>query len=261
MPYTNLLFNIRNGVAVITLNRPASNNALDLGMARELKDAADRCSRDSTIGAVLLTAEGTTFCPGGDMKAFAQEGDDLPLYLQHATFHLHAAMSTFVQMPAPLVVAVNGTAAGVGMSLALAGDITLAGESSRFVMAYTQQGLTPDGGATYFLARSVGLKRALELVLTNRILSAQEALAWGIVTRVVSDGDLLSEAEAVASQLAVGKTKALAASKRLLHGACTNVLEIQMEQESRTICEMGGTAETKGAIASFVNKRKSKKRV
>ena len=162
MPYTNLLINIRNGIAVITLNRPASSNALDLGMARELKDTAERCSRDSTIGAVLLTAEGTTFCPGGDLKAFAQEGDDLPLYLQHSTFHLHAAMSTFVQMTAPLVVAVNGTAAGVGMSLALAGDITLAGESSRFVMAYTQQGLTPDGGATYFLARSVGLKRALE---------------------------------------------------------------------------------------------------
>jgi 2-(1,2-epoxy-1,2-dihydrophenyl)acetyl-CoA isomerase len=164
-------------------------------------------------------------------------------------------MSRLARANAPLITAVNGAAAGAGMSLAIAGDLVLAAESARFTMAYTRAGLTPDGSSTYFLPRIVGLKRALELTLTNRVLSAQEALEWGIVTRVVANDDLLREASDLAQELADGPTLALGAAKRLLHASLDDRLETQMELETRAIADMSLTADGREGIAAFHEKR------
>ena len=144
------------------------------------------------------------------------------------------------------------------MSLVCACDIVVAAESARFTMAYTRVGLTPDGSSTYFLPRLVGLKRALELTLTSRVLSAQEALEWGIVTRVVPDAELLAQTHALAAQLAAGPTKTLGVSKRLLHSGWTETLETQMEHESQAIADIARTTDTGEGIAAFIEKRAAK---
>jgi 2-(1,2-epoxy-1,2-dihydrophenyl)acetyl-CoA isomerase len=158
-------------------------------------------------------------------------------------------------MDTPLIAAVHGSAAGGGMSLACSADLLLAGESARFTMAYTRAGLTPDVSSTYFLSRIVGLRRALELTLTNRVLSAAEAAALGIVTTVVADGRLLDEARALAASFATGPTAAFGAAKRLLHAGWTGTLETQMELESRTIADIVRGHDAREGIAAFVAKR------
>jgi 2-(1,2-epoxy-1,2-dihydrophenyl)acetyl-CoA isomerase len=255
MPYTHLLFDVRDSIARITLNRPDGANALNVDLAKELMDAALQCDEDPAVRAVIITGAGRMFCAGGDLKSFAAQGEKLPAHLKEVTTYLHAAVSRFTRMDAPVIAAVNGVAAGAGMSLACSCDFVLAAESARFTMAYTRAGLTPDGSSTYFLPRLVGLKRALELTLTNRMLSAAEAQAWGIVTRVVPDASLQTETDALATQLASSATVALGAAKRLLHDGWTGTLETQMEQEARAIAAMGHTRDGREGIAAFLEKR------
>ncbi|MBW2615911.1 MAG: enoyl-CoA hydratase/isomerase family protein [Deltaproteobacteria bacterium] len=258
MQFKTLLFDVQDNVAHITLNRPEAANAINLELAKELMYALMQCDEDPLIRAVLITGAGPLFCGGGDVKRFAQKGEDLPHYLKEITVRLHVAMSYLVRMDPPVVAAVHGSAAGAGMSLACACDMTLAAESARFTMAYTRLGLTPDGGATYTLTRLVGLKRTLDLALNNRILSAEEAFNWGIVTRVVPEKDLITEAMALAGQLAAGPTKAFGATKRLLQSGLTESFEAQMKNESRSISEMARTADGREGISAFVGKRAPK---
>ena len=258
MQYSTLLFDIREDVAHITLNRPEAANAINLELARDLMHALMKCDEDPTIRAVLISGAGPIFCGGGDVKRFAEKGDDLPYYLKEITTHLHVAMSYIVRMDPPVVAAVHGSAAGAGMSLACACDMTLAAESARFIMAYTGIGLTPDGGATYTLTRLVGLKRTLDLALNNRLLSAEEALRWGIVTRVVPEEDLMKEATALAARLAAGPTRAFGTTKRLLQRGLSESFEGQMKNESRSISEMARTADAREGIGAFVGKRSPK---
>lgn len=255
MQYTALLFDIRDSIARITLNRPDAANALNVDMAKDLMHAALQCDADPVIRAVIITGTGRMFCAGGDLKSFAAQGEKLAYHLKEVTTYLHAAMSRFTRMNAPVIAAVNGTAAGAGMSLACACDLVLAAESAKFTMAYTRVGLTPDGSSTYFLPRIVGLKRALELTLTNRLLSAQEAQAWGIVTKVVPDAHLQAEADALAAQLAAGATSALGAAKRLLHSGWSETLETQMEHETQAIAARAHTADGREGVAAFLEKR------
>jgi 2-(1,2-epoxy-1,2-dihydrophenyl)acetyl-CoA isomerase len=255
MTYSALLFDVRDNVATITLNRPESANALNLGMAQDLMHAVLRCDEDPEIRAVVITGAGRFFFAGGDLKSFAEQGDNMPAHLKEITTYFHAAISRMARMDPPVIAAVNGAAAGAGMSLACACDIVIAGESVRFTMAYTRAGLTPDGSSTYFLPRIVGLKRALELTLTNRPLTAQEALEWGIATRVVPDAEVVTEANKLAAQLASGPTKALGTSKRLLHSGWVETLETQMEHESQAIANMTRTADGREGIDAFLNKR------
>ena len=168
---------------------------------------------------------------------------------------LHMAISRFVRMDAPLVVAVNGAAGGGGMSFVLAADLVLAAESAKFTMAYTRAGLSPDGGSTFFLPRIVGVRRALELALTNRVLTAREAQEWGLVTRVVPDAALAAEAQTLAAQLAAGATGAFGAAKRLLHHSSSESLETQMELEAQAIAERSRGADAREGIAAFIAKR------
>ena len=255
MNYTSIRFDIRDNVAYITLNRPEAANSLNQEMGNDLMRAAIQCSEDPVVRAVVITGVGSVFCSGGDLNEFASQGERLPSSLKELTTGFHAAISRLRRMDAPVIAAVNGPAAGAGLSLACASDIVIAAESARFVMAYTRSGLTPDGSSTYFLPRIVGLKRALELTLTNRLLSAKEALEWGIVTRVVPDAELLTQTHALAVQLAAGATKALGAAKRLLETGCTETLETQMEHESQAIAAIAHTTDAMEGIAAFLAKR------
>jgi len=255
MQYTTILYDVRENVAHITLNRPEAANSINLEMSRDLMQAILECSEDRAIRAVVITGIGRIFCSGGDLKSFTAHNERLPYHLKEVTTYLHAAISRLTRMDAPVVAAVNGFAAGAGMSLACACDIVIAAESARFTMAYTQIGLTPDGSSTYFLPRIVGLKRALELTLTNRVLSVQEALDYGIVTRVVPDAELLAQADTLSIQLAAGPTKVLGASKWLLHRGWTETLESQMEHESQAITAIAHTTDVNEGITAFMEKR------
>jgi len=161
-------------------------------------------------------------------------------------------------MDAPLVVAVNGMAAGAGMSLAVSGDMVLAGESAKFTMAYTAAGLSPDGSSSYFLPRLIGLRRTQELMLTNRRLSAAEALEWGMVNRVVPDGELLDQAMELAKGFAQGPTLAYGTVKKLLISSFDESLETQLELESRGIAASGRTEDGREGMAAFMEKRAPK---
>jgi 2-(1,2-epoxy-1,2-dihydrophenyl)acetyl-CoA isomerase len=191
---------------------------------------------------------------GGDLKSFAAR-DDLPRHLTEVTTYLHAAMSRLMRLDAPVVAAVHGSAAGAGLSLAAAADLVLAGASSRFVMAYTAIGLTPDGSGTWSLPRLVGLRRALELTLTNRRLSAAEAVQEGLATRVVPDDALAGEALALARSLAAGPTGALGAAKRLLRESLGRDLEAQMALETQSLAAAAASADSAEGIAAFLGKR------
>src|SRR5439155_12365163 len=179
----------------------------NLQLARDLMDAVLAIAADPASRVVLLTGAGARFCGGGDLKSFAGL-DDLPTHLREILGPLHVAIAELVRGAAPVVAAVQGSAAGAGMGLVGASDLVIAGESAKFVMAYTGVGLTPDGSSSWFLPRLVGLRRALELTFTNRVLSATEAREWGLITEVVADEQLAVEAEALAARLATGPLQA-----------------------------------------------------
>ncbi len=200
---TTVSFTASDGIGRLTLDRPAAGNAVDLELAQDLHAAVLAAEADPTVKVVVLRGAGKSFCVGGDLKAFGQR-DDLPAHLREVTAHLHAAIVALARMDAPIVVAVHGSAAGAGLGLACGGDIVLAGESARFVVAYTKIGLNPDGGTSFFLPRLIGLRRAQELTLTNDPLDAEGALAAGLVTRVVPDDMLDAEVESVAGALSAG---------------------------------------------------------
>ncbi len=253
--YETIDLAVRDGVAHLTLNRPDAANGIDLQLAQDLMGATLAIAADPAARVVLLTGAGKMFCGGGDVKGFADR-DDLPTYLRETLGPLHVAIANLVRGRAPVVAAVHGSAAGAGMGFVGASDLVLAGESAKFVMAYTGVGLTPDGSSSWFLPRMVGLRRALELTFTNRVLSAAEALDWGLITQVVADDQLLDEAGALAARLAAGPARALAAAKRLLHTSLEETLETHLAREADAISAASGTPEGIEGVAAFVEKRK-----
>ena len=253
--YENIELDVRDGVAHLTLNRPDAANGINLELARDLMDATLAIQADDAARVVLLTGAGKLFCGGGDVKGFADR-DDLPTYLREVLGPLHVAISNLVRGVAPVVAAVQGSAAGAGMGLVGASDLVVAAESAKFVMAYTGVGLTPDGSSSWFLPRLVGLRRALELTFTNRVLSAAEALDWGLISQVVPDDELQDSAAALAAKIAAGPPQALAAAKRLLHTSLEDTLETHLAREAEAISAASGTSEGVEGIAAFVEKRK-----
>jgi 2-(1,2-epoxy-1,2-dihydrophenyl)acetyl-CoA isomerase len=243
-----------DGVATLTLARPEAGNGIDLQLAKDLHEVTMAWSVDRRVRAVLITGEGKNFCVGGDLKSFAAR-DDLPVHLTDVTTYLHAANSRLIRMDAPVIAAVQGSAAGAGMSLVASCDLVLAAASSKYVMAYTAIGLTPDGSGTWALPRTIGLRRALELVLTNRRLDAEEALHMGLVTRVVPDDRLADDALALARSLAAGPTGAFGAAKRLLRESLTTDLEAQLALETQSLAAAAGSADGVEGIAAFLEKR------
>jgi 2-(1,2-epoxy-1,2-dihydrophenyl)acetyl-CoA isomerase len=249
--YSTIVFESRDSVAKITLNRPDAANSLKPALAAEMMDAIVRCEDDTAVRALIVTGSGRFFCAGADLKGFYSQADGLKTRV--STFH--AVLSRIARAEFPVLAAVNGAAAGAGMGLACACDLAIAGESARFTMAYSRIGLSPDGATTYFLPRAIGIRRALELAWLNRTLNAREAQDWGLVNWVVPDADLATQAQATAATLAAGPTRAFGAAKRLMHSGWLTPLESQVDQELRTIGEMARTSDAREAIAAFAAKR------
>jgi 2-(1,2-epoxy-1,2-dihydrophenyl)acetyl-CoA isomerase len=241
-------------IARITLDRPPAN-ALDLTMARELAEVALVCDEDPEVRVVVLTGRGKAFCAGGDLASFGAAGERVPTLLKEVTAGLHVAIARFARMRAPVIAAVNGVAAGAGFSLVTACDLAVAAASARFTMAYTRAGLVPDGSSTFFLPRLIGLRRTQELMITNRMLGAAEALEWGVLTRVVPDAELETAVDALAREIAAGPTGALASVKRLLLLSGGDRLEAQMEAETREIADAARRPDGREGIAAFLEKR------
>lgn len=255
MEYEKLRLEVEGGVATITLNRPDVANAMDLAMSQELMHAAIRCDEDRAIRAAIITGTGRFFSAGGDLEGFRAAGDEVASLLKEMTVYLHAAISRFARMDAPVIAAVNGMAAGAGFSLMGACDLVVAAESARFTSAYTAASLSPDGSSTYFIPRLIGRRRAMELMLTNRRLSAAEALDWGLINEVVADEVLPARAAELAGELAAGATLAYGKVKELLNATFSESLETQMESEARAIASLTHTEDGREGIAAFLEKR------
>src|ERR1700758_161414 len=200
-------------IARITLNRPDAANAMDDTMLRELADAARRCDR-STAKVVVLTGAGRFFSAGGDLRAMASSPSTPGDYVKTIADDLHRAISTFARMGAVLITVVNGVAAGAGFSLAVTGDLVLAAESASFTMAYTAAGLSPDGSSSFYLPRLLGVRKTQELMLTNRTLSAAEAMQWGLVTEVVDADGLTARTDALEEKVASVARQSASAVKK-----------------------------------------------
>ncbi len=242
-------------VATLTLNRPDVANTMNLAFGQEFHAAALQLAADPAVRAVILTGAGKQFCFGGDLRGMMAGGDNIQQYLRELTSNLHAGLSILARMNAPVIAAVNGTAAGAGVGLVLAADLAIAAQSAKVSLAYTGVGLTPDGATSFLLPRAVGHKRAMELLLTNRTLSAEECLQWGLVNQVVPDEQLLAEALKLATRLANGPTQAFGDTKRLLL-ASAGALETQLAAESQTIAHRGASAEAREGLSAFLEKRK-----
>jgi 2-(1,2-epoxy-1,2-dihydrophenyl)acetyl-CoA isomerase len=248
-------FEMDGSVAIVRLNRPQAMNAMTGQLMIDLMKAAIRCDEDPSVRAVVLTGAGRAFCVGADVKDFVEAGETLPSLVKELTVYIHAAVSRFARMDAPLIAAVNGMAAGGGFSLSLCSDLTFASESATFVMAYTASGLSPDASSTFFLPRLVGVRRARQLALTNRRLSAHDAMEWGLVDEVVADDALMETALAAAHRLASGPTASYGSVKRLMLASFDNGLETQMELEAREIADNVSGHDAREGILAFVEKR------
>ena len=253
--YETIVLEQSGPIARITLNRPDGANAINDTMTRELADAARRCDHGATK-AVILTGAGRFFSAGGDLRAMVSSSSTPGEYVKAMADDLHRAISTLARMNAVLIIAVNGVAAGAGFSLAVAGDLVLAARSATFTMAYTAVGLSPDGGSSYYLPRLIGVRRTQDLMLTNRKLSTDEALQWGLLTEVVDDAELASRVDALAKQIASGAGQSASAVKKLLLTSFANGLEEQMEIEGRLIAQRADSPDGKEGIDAFLCKRR-----
>ena len=257
MTEPSVLFSAAAGVGVITLNRPRARNAIDPQLTEDLRDAVERCAADQTVRAVLIRAEGPSFTVGGDVTAMARTTPaELPALLSRITAVYHATLQILDQLPVPVVTAVHGAVAGGGLGLVYVADIVLAAESTRCAAGFAGLGLSVDSGGTWFLPRLVGTRRAAELCLGQRVLSAREAAEWGLISRVVRDEDLTAEAETVARRLAAGPTRALGEIRALLRRSPDAELGDQLLAESEALARTGATRDAAHGIASFMAKTK-----
>lgn len=256
MKFKTLEMTEEGTVAIVRLNRPSRYNALDGTMAGELLTAGQFIERSPNLRAMILTANGPAFCGGGDVKAFVNAGDKVPEFVARVVTPFHQFITQLMRMRKPTVAAINGVAAGGGFSLAMACDLVVAQEGASFTSAYSRIGATPDGGLSYVLPRLIGTRRTLELYLTNRILTAAEALDWGLVNRVVPADKLLEEARKIAGILAEGPSLAFGRARDLIYGSLDNTFERQLELEAGGIIASSRTEDFRIATRSFVEKVK-----
>ena len=251
-----VLLQRQGSVARVLLNRPDAGNAIDRGLASALRDAAIECDEDATVRCVVIAARGKMFCAGGDIRAFARAGDQVGVLIKQITADLHIALSRLMRMNKPLVTAIQGPAAGAGLSLAVLGDLALAARSAHFTMAYTALGVSPDGGSTWILPRLIGLRRTQELALLNERVSSDAAVSMGLITRVVDDDVLDAEVSALSGRLGISATMALGRTRNLLLSSFGAGFEEQMELESRSIAACSIGVEGREGIRAFGEKRK-----
>lgn len=243
----------KDGVCTITMNSPKTLNALSDNLTSCLEEAFEDCF-DEKIRAVVLTGSGKAFCAGGDLQGMLEMG--APKWLQQVPKKLAVVISAIRALPKPVIAAVNGPAMGVGMSVAMACDLRIASEKASFIQSYTSVGLTPDGAWSLTVPRIVGLSKAMEMLLLDTPVKAEEALRLGMVSMVVSAESFAEETEKLAAKLAAGPTMAFARGKHLINRSLLRELECQMENERQSIMAGGASADfAEGADAVF-KKRK-----
>jgi 2-(1,2-epoxy-1,2-dihydrophenyl)acetyl-CoA isomerase len=253
---SDILHESGDGMATITLNRPDKLNAFTVGMLESFNSALSRAADDDAVRAVLLTGAGRAFCAGQDLSdRSVQPGEEPPDLGESLENRYNPAVRAIRSMPKPVVVAVNGVAAGAGANLALAGDIVVAARSARFIQAFARIGLIPDSGGTFVLPRSVGMPRALGLSLLAEPVSAETALEWGMIWDVVDDDELFATASGLARSLAAGPTRGYAAIKLALNASLDHTLGEQLDME-RDLQRMAGRSRDYGeGVAAFLEKR------
>lgn len=245
------------GVATLRLNRPDNGNAIDADMADDLDEAATQIAERPDVRAVLIAANGPSFTVGGDLGLFAgTEREQLPNRLRRMIDSYHLAIERLTSIDAPVVAAVRGGAGGGGLGLLYAADIVVAADDARFALGYGALGLTADGGNTWFLPRMVGMRRAQELFLLNRRLTAQEALEFGLVSRLAASDAVENEAAALTAKLAAGPTRAYGAVRRMLRQSFETGLSNQLEAEKESIVVASRSDDAQEGIAAFVAKRR-----
>lgn len=245
----SILISVEAGLARVTLNRPASLNAMDFEMAGRWRDAA-RTATAPGVGAVILDAAGPAFCAGGDVVAMATSGASGADLTATARL-IHEGIRTFVEAPVPVVAAVQGAVAGGGLGLMLTADYVVSSDAARFVSKYANIGLTPDLGVSTLLPAAIGQRRALQLLLQDRTLSAAEALEWGLVAEVVPAGEVAARAEAVARFWMDNATAAFGQAARLVRTGAERTLAENLDDEARTIGAAFDTPEATARVAAF----------
>jgi 2-(1,2-epoxy-1,2-dihydrophenyl)acetyl-CoA isomerase len=253
-----VLQHLDSGLLTITMNRPDRRNALNPDMVTGLVAAARRAAEDHEVRAVLFKGAGGTFCVGGDVKSMAEGRAPLPLEAKLANLRRGMEVSRILhQMPKPVVAQLDGAAAGAGLSMALSCDLRVASESCKITTAFAKVGFSGDYGGTYFLTQLLGSAKARELYLLSPVLSANEALALGMVTKVVPDSEIDVAARELALSLAQGPSVALGYIKRNINNAETMSLEACFDGEAIHHTRAGETADHKEAAKAFVEKRKA----
>lgn len=246
---------IADGVAWLELAQPQQRNAIGPALARALAEKAEICATSPQVRCVVLTGRGDFFCVGGDIDLFAQAGADAQAQVLDLAHGFHRAVACLAAMRKPLITAVNGPAAGAGLSLAILGDIAITAASAHFTAAYSAVGLTPDGGLTWTLPRLIGMRRAQDMILSNRRVDAQEAVSIGLVTRCVADDELLDAARWQASRFAAGPVGALGQCRALLLAGQDATLTEQLDAEAASIAAACAGAEGREGVAAFLSKR------
>jgi len=245
-----------DGVAHIRLNRPDAANGLDMAMLKGLHEVVTCVHGDGRVRAVLITGEGKNFCAGGDVHTFLSKGEALPDYIRMATSYLQIVASMLMRLNAPVVSAVHGFAAGGGgMGLVCSSDFVVAGASAKFLAGATRVAMVPDAGVSVTLTHLVGLRKAMEILMLNPVITAREALDMGLITRVVDDDKLVDEAFALARQLAAGAPAALAGTKRLLWNGLGSSVDACMPEENRMQAQLSGMADAREGLAAVIEKR------
>jgi 2-(1,2-epoxy-1,2-dihydrophenyl)acetyl-CoA isomerase len=257
MNLETVIYDLTDGVATVTMNRPEALNALSLQLTTDL-DAAFRQAISDGARAVLFTGNGRAFCSGGDlreMQSMWQKEGRIEAFLEEPLGALHDLIRLIRETPIPFIAAVNGVCAGAGVNFALACDIVIAADDSSFREAFVRIGLTPDCGGTFFLPRVVGEKVAAELFMTGDAVSAERALQMGMINRAVPAAELLAESRSLAARLAAGPTAAIGRIKRTLNASFSNSLADQLQLEHECQIQSGKADDFREGVAAFFEKR------
>ncbi|MEO8402724.1 MAG: enoyl-CoA hydratase-related protein [Gammaproteobacteria bacterium] len=251
-----LLFTVADNIATISFNRPAAMNCFNRIMADELESITEQIKLDHSIRAVLLKGAGQLFMAGGDIHFFYETLDKMPGGVMKIVRTLNASIMNLMQMPKPVLASVHGSVAGVGLSFMLACDLVIAADNTKFTMAYSGIGISPDGGASFTLPRTVGAKKAMEWMLFPDLFDAQTALTHGLINWSVPPEKLTEETEHKLKHLANGPTQSYAHVKHLLNETWNHGLETQLEHEGRSFEACTMTTDFKAGVTSFVKKKK-----
>jgi 2-(1,2-epoxy-1,2-dihydrophenyl)acetyl-CoA isomerase len=244
-----------DGIAVLRLNRPDARNAINPAMAEDMYEVAQRCAVRSDLRALLVTGNGPAFTVGGDIEVFgAAESAQLPSILRRMVTPYHEALRIFAELPAPVVAAAHGSVAGGGLGLIYCADVVIAAAATKFAAGFGGLGLSGDGGNSWYLPRLVGLRRAQDFYFRQRVLDADEALEWGLVSQVVPEADLAATAWSTVARLAAGPTRAYAEIRDLLRKSSAATLSEQLTAETEALARTAATVDAAHAARAFLAK-------